>query len=325
MLGASADDFWMPSLGPIERDGDAQKLTRTWTRTAISNWQATLSRRGPDATRQIVWRMAHGLLGAEFYDARWSPVYQRATTATRVLTPFLIVAASSLLLVAPARGDALRVKALGLLLLLLIVAQNLVIGSLPRYVLPLLPGLLLFGLCAAPPLRGTGGWRLLAAAVVFGLTLVALHQQRGVLAWEWGQIESAEVVIVQTLPRASLPRLAPATLHIRVAAPVLPTAAGLESEAADGRLLYSSRQDQSRERAELTIALPQDLLDDNQRSALSLRLRAFGDYDAFHYLLFPVVPPPWSAPARRIGNLELSPSTGVLSGALDWWAHAGAQ
>ena len=69
--------------------------------------------------------------------------------------------------------------------------------------------------------------------------------------------------------------------------------------------------------------LPQALLDANRAGPVSLELHSTGSYDPTHYLLFPVIPPPWGRTARREGSPELSPASGVARGALDWWAHAG--
>ncbi len=57
---------------------------------------------------------------------------------------------------------------------------------------------------------------------------------------------------------------------------------------------------------------------------VEIEVVTLGSFGEFDYLLFPVIPPPWRARAVREGSDDLSPTTGIGSGALDWWAHAGA-
>jgi hypothetical protein len=306
---ASTDYYWLPhdqrtaALRPDE-SGERQELAR-----ARTNWDRLLRGRGPDTRRQLVWRALHGLLGTEFSAAPfWS----------RVAAPFEILAAISFVLVALLRGPERVAAVLGSLLLLLLVAQNLVLGSNPRFVLPFLPALFLFGSIAA-----TRKPAALAGAVFVALLVVfAIHPYP--LGWEWGRIERAGVRIHQQVRRGALPRRAPATLHLRMAAPLLPSAAHFELRGPAGRLLYSSAGDPRRERPAVTVSLPQDLLDLNSREPIDLELASFGSYGETQYLLFPVVPPPWRQSAWREPSPDLSPSTGIRRGSLDWWAHPGA-
>jgi hypothetical protein len=142
------------------------------------------------------------------------------------------------------------------------------------------------------------------------------------LDWEWGRVERTAVRIVQRIPKGALPSTLPATLHVRIAPTVLLTNAGLRVDAG-GRVLYSSSRDAARQRPEITMALPGWLLEANAREPVEIVLTSFGEYGRFHFLLFPVVPPPWGDRASRTGSSEISPSTGVGAGGLDWWAHAG--
>ena len=159
---------------------------------------------------------------------------------------------------------------------------------------------------------------------VTAVLALLVSRQKSVLGQEWGVVESAGVVVSQAIPMEALPRNAPATLHLRIASPLLPTRAGLEVRDLRGRLLYSSERDATRQRPEITIPLPQEVLDENWHDGTTLHLRSTGRYDELHYLLFPVIPYPWAAPALRQDSRELSPATGARRGSLDWWAHAGA-
>ena len=323
MWEASADDYWRPSLGPPPTAAAPAERSSRLREASRTNWKRTLGRSGPDTRRQLVWRALHGLLGTEFYDARWSAAYRRIDTASKILTPFAILAAIALLLAVPPRRENLPVKTIGLLLIGGILAQNLVLGSNPRYVLPMLPALFLWSIATLPGIARGGRPAILTAAALMILLVASVSRAASALAWEWGLVESQGVVIEQKIPRGSLPSKAPATLHVRIAPTLLPTGAGTELLDSDSRVLYSSASDPARERPEITAALPADLLERNRSAAVGIRLRSAGFYDPFHFLLFPVIPPPWRPPARRAGSSELSPASGVASGSLDWWAHAG--
>lgn len=323
LLEASADYYWRPSLEPWPHAASPRELGREEVHRAAENWKKTLRSKGVDVRRQLLWRALHGLLGTEFYDARWSPVYQRLTTASRLLSPFAILASIALLLVIPFQGQGRALKAIGVLLLFLLIAQNLVLGSNPRYVLPFLPVLFLLAVCSFPLFLRARAWRRIAGAVVLGLLVWFLTTQRGVLDWQWGMIESSGVTLKQRIPKGALPDREPATLHVRVASPLLPTNADLEVLGPGPRRLYSSLEDSSRDKPDLAIPLPAWLLQANARDAIELKFVSRGNYDPVHYLLFPLIPPPWGAPAIRDGSDRLSPSTGVAAGSLDWWAHRG--
>jgi hypothetical protein len=255
-----------------------------------------------------VWRALHGLLGTEFSAAPfWS----------RVVAPFEILAAISLVLAALLRDRERAGAVLGSVLLLLLVAQNLALGSNPRFVLPFLPALFLFG--AFVSRRAPAA----LAGSVFVALLVFFAIDPYPLGWEWGRIERAGVRIHQHVPEGALPGRAPATLQLRIAPPLLPSAAHFELRGPAGRLLYSSADDRMRDKPAIAISLPQEVLDLNSRQPIELELTSFGSYGETQYLLFPVIPPPWRRSAKREGSPDLSPSTEIRRGSLDWWAHPG--
>ena len=169
-------------------------------------------------------------------DSRWSAMYRRLDTASKIASPFFIAAAIATLLAAPVFRDRLAAKAAGLLTLLGIVVHNLFLGSNPRYVLPFLPGLLFLTVRSMTLARRSS---VIATIVVFVAALFGLRQTRAALGWEWGKIEASGIVIEQEIPRGSLPPQAPATLHLRIAAAVLPTSTGLEVTDSDGTTLFS--------------------------------------------------------------------------------------
>jgi hypothetical protein len=71
----------------------------------------------------------------------------------------------------------------------------------------------------------------------------------------------------------------------------------------------------------VTIPLPDWLLEANRAGPADLTFVSLGGYGPHSYLLFPVIPPPWSTLARRDGSPALSPTTSISASSLDWWAH----
>ncbi len=264
-----------------------------------------------EATRQLVWRLFHGLLGGEHHDASWSPLWWAVDDVSRIISPLLILGALACLL-APSRQRGSLARVLGLSLAALLVVQSYVLLTLPRFALPLLPGLLLCAAAAWPPVKSVAG-------VLFVGLLAAARWQRHVLDREWGRIESSGIRIAQTIPKGALPAAAPASLRIRVAPAVLPSAARLEVLDPSGTVLYDSNAVRERRRPYVDVPLGPELLAANQRGPVTLTLLSDGAYGETQYLLFPVIPFPWSAPATRNGSDLLSPSTGLRSGGLDWW------
>ena len=322
ILEASADYYWTPSLGAWPSANSPRETALAEIRLARENWSWTLAGHGADLRRELLWRSLHGLFGTEFYDARWSEPYLRLTTASRVISPFFILAAVGILLV-PWRRNERSATAMGWFLLALILGQSLLLGSNPRYVLPFLPVLFLLAIAAAGPSLFTGAGRKLTAIAIFGLGIALLAGARHVLNREWGQVESTGVRLVQRISRGSLPRTGPATLHLRIAPPLPAGSAGLEILGPGARVLYTSRDDRARRLPFVTVPLPDWLLEANRQAPIELTLVSTGGYGPTDYLLFPVIPPPWGKGARREGSAALSPATGIFTGALDWWSHQG--
>jgi hypothetical protein len=238
-----------------------------------------------------------------------------------MVTPFETVLAIACLVATGVRRAG-RWSLLGLLLLVLLGLQDFLLISHPRFVLPFLPALYLIAIVGvienpAPSLRQ---W--LPVAIIFVALLAFVATHRFILDWEWGRIESAGITIRQRIPIRSLPRKEPATLHLRLAPALVPSAAHFEVRGPNA-FLYSSVRDGSREKPVVSMALPASVLEANCRGDIELEISTFGSYGAFQYLLFPVIPRPWGAAASRVGGIDLSPTTGIRAGSLDWWAHAG--
>jgi hypothetical protein len=320
ILEGSADYYWVPSLGPLPAGASARDRESRELHRARGRWQEFLSQRGIDARRQLLWRSLHGLLGVEFYNAQWSPGYWWLTTVSRLASPFLILCCMAVVLAAPWRGDDRGWRVAAALLLLMLVGQDLLLGSNPRFVLPLLPVLLLLGTVGA----FQPGWRtpsVLTSGAIFAVFLLAVLWARGVVDWQWGRIEAPGVVLRQEIPRSKLAR--GGTLHVRIAPATVPSSAELEMRGPGNQLLYESVDDTRRTQPDIRIRIPEALSRANARGAVEVRLVSRGACDEFNYLLFPVVPPPWGTAAVREGSNVLSPGTGVRFGGLDWWAHEG--
>ena len=318
----SADYHWNPGEGKRMEGRSRQEVERLELEQAKDNWKKLLRGRGPDVRRQIVWRALHGILGAEFYDPRWSAAYTKATFFSRVVTPFLTLLAIAALVAAWFAGNRAP-SSLGVLLLALLVLQDFFLISNPRFVLPFLPALYLLAMTSAAALVSAPRFRFFAG-ISFAALVALVSTQRFVLDWEWGRIEKPGVAIRQRIPIRSLPSSEPATLHLRIASPILPSNAGFEVRGPAGEVLSSGGRGRAREAMALTIPLPASALEANSRSDVEIELVSIGSFDELNYLMFPVIPPPWGAPARRAGEGGLSPTTGIPEGSFDWWAHAGA-
>lgn len=324
VLEASSEYYWTPSLGKWPAGTTPRETAIAEVERARENWRRTLAGWTADARREVLWRGLHGLFGTEFYDARWSDSYGSLSTASRLFSPFLLLAAITALLVAPPFREGNPARVMGWLLLAIIAGQNVLLGSNPRFVLPFLPALILLAIAATGASMLAGAWRRLTAAALFGVLAVLLSLERHVLDWQWGQIEAAGVRLEQRIPRGSLPSRGPATLHVRIAPPLPASGAGLEIFGPGQQRIYSSSEDRARARPLITVPIPDWLLAANREAPVELSLVSTGNYGPRDYLLFPVIPPPWSARARREGSPALSPVTGIADGALDWWAHRGA-
>jgi hypothetical protein len=315
LLMGSATYYWIPSPSVASADFSGDR-----TRTALKNWRAFFAEFDGDRRRELVWRAFHGLYGTEFYDGRWSPGYAKIDDLSRRLSPLFVMAAIALILAA--RFETRTEKLAAVLLWVLLVAHNLAFGSHPRYILPLLPALFLLAAAGAGTIA-VGRARSLVFVGLLAGQIALVRSFPALVDAEWGIVERAGVRITQEIPEGALPEEGPANLHVRIASPVLPTDAGLEVFGPGAIRLYASAEDPHRERPAITIPLPDAVLEANRRGPIAIDLVSTGRYDPVHFLVFPVIPRPWASPARRADSSELSPGTGISSGSLDWWAHAG--
>ena len=206
----------------------------------------------------------------------------------------------------------------------MLIVQSFTLGALPRFAMPLIPALFVLAAATLPSISRSPAISSVAGLAFFAVLVLAAVWQRQVLDWEWGQIQASGVGLTQEIARGSLPEKGPATLHVRIASPLPDGGASLDILGPRGERLSAREDDADRRMPYLTIPLPESVLEENRRGPITIVLLSRGSYDATHYLLFPVIPPPWIGPARRDASSELSPATGIASGALDWWAHAGA-
>jgi len=312
LVTGSLDYEWAPLAQPWPAAPSPASLSGAERRLAAAGWRPMLRPGDPEVRRQWAWRLLHGLMGGEYYDARWSRTYLRLDEVSRSGRPIATLAAISLILAGLFSRRSRGAAAAGALLLLLLIAQNLAIGSLPRFGLPYLAPLWMLGLVCA-------GKRTIApAAVVFALLAFFVLRSPQILDREWGQIEKSGVVVRQTIPRGALGKDRE-TVRVRVASLIARTSAELSVTDDRGRTLFRSRENPRPERPEIVVPIPPDLRARNRNEPIELRFVAGSGFTAVDFYVFPVIPPPWGAPASREGSGELSPETGIVRGSLDWW------
>jgi len=312
LVTGSLDYEWAPLGNPWPSAPSPAALATIERRLAASNWRPLLRLRDPDVRRQWAWRLFHGTTGGEYYDDRWSGAYHRADEISRNARPVVTLAAIALLLAGLIFRDSRRVAGAGILLLFLLTAQNLVIGSLPRFGLPYLAPLWMLALA------GASRRALPPAAGIFVLLAFFVAGSPQILDREWGLIEKSGVVVHQKIPREGLEHSG-GTIHLRVGSLTGRTSAEFSVLDDRGRTLFRSRDNPRPERPEIAVPIPSDLRVRNADEPVDLRVVAGAGFTPVDFYVFPVIPPPWSAPARREGSAELSPGTGVASGGLDWW------
>jgi hypothetical protein len=312
LVTGSLDYEWAPLAQPWPSAPSPRALARTEIRLAASGWRPMLDWRNPEARRQWAWRLFHGTLGGDYYDARWSRAYRRIDEISRIGRPVATLAAISLVVAGLFFRWSRRAAGAGILLILLLTAQNLVTGSLPRFGLPYLAALWMLGLACAGR-RSVG-----PAAAVFVLLGALVVGSRQILDREWGLIEKTGAVVRQTIPRGALARKGK-EIRVRIGALIAHTSAELSVVDDRGRVLFRSRENPHPERPEIVVPIPEDLRARNRTEPIELGFVAGSGFTPVDFYVFPVIPPPWSAPARREGSAELSPGTGIEKGSLDWW------
>ena len=311
LLTGSLDYAW-PALGSTWPAGPTPAATaRAEIDLAGRHWRAMWPPRTPEVRRQWAWRAFHALLGGDYYDAGWSGRYRALDEWSRVARPFLVIAAAALVLAAWRSRATRRLARIGTVLIVLLVAQSLAIGALPRFGLPYLAPLVLVAVLAAGPHFGL-------AALIAAAAIGAVRLAPGVVDREWGNIERAGVVIRQRIPARAISPARP-ELHIRVGSLTGATTAQLSVLDDAGRVLFSSTRNPHPEEPVIVVPIPDDDLARNRDRAIEIRLVSSGRFDESNFYVFPLVPPPWSSRAVRDGSRDLSPETGIRAGSLDWW------
>jgi hypothetical protein len=312
LVTGSLDYEWAPLSQPWPSAPSPAALARTELRFAASGWRPLLRWRDPDVRRQWAWRLFHGTMGGDYYDARWSRAYRRMDEISRIGRPIATLAAISFIVAGLFFRWSRRAAGAGVLLIALLTAQNLVTGSLPRFGLPYLAALWMLGLACAGR-RSVG-----PAALVFVLLGFFVVHSPQILDREWGLIEKSGAVVRQTIPRGALAR-GRDRIRVRIGSLIARTSAELSVLDDRGRVLFRSRENPHPERPEIVVPIPEDLRVRNLQAPIELAFVGGSGFTPVDFYVFPVIPPPWSAPARREGSRELSPGTGIESGSLDWW------
>jgi len=311
VLTGTLDYLWPAAVPRWPAEATPAATARAELRLAAARWREMGPPFTPEIRRQWIWRASHALLGTDYYDASWSRVYWPIDEAAKIVRPFLVLLAIAWIVCAFRSAETRRFAFLGTVLVGMLVAQSLLVGSLPRYGLPFLAPLLLFAAIS------TSRKFIAPLLVAAGLVVVVSHRP-GVLDREWGRLEKGGVVVRQEIPRNGLDRRR-SELRVRIGSLTGPTAAELSVEDDRGRALFSSRANPHPESPVIVVPLPADLVARNRNASVELRFVAGSGFDETNFYVFPVVPRPWGAPARREGSGVLSPATGVVSGGLDWW------
>jgi hypothetical protein len=311
LLTGSLDYLWPSSAGKWPAGATPAATAKDELRLAASRWRAMWPPGTSELRRQWVWRAFHGLLGTDFYDAGWSKTYWKMDEASKIARPFVVLLCVAWVLCALRFPETRTWGFLGAAIVAIVVAQDLVVGSLPRYGLPFLAPLLLLAVLSASK-------RFLAPLLVAGILAALVSLRPGVLDREWGRIEKSGVVVTQPIPKNGLDRRR-RELHVRIASLTGATPAELSIMDESGRRLFWSRENPHPESPVAVVPLPADLLERNRRGPIDLRFVAGPGFDDTNFYVFPVVPRPWGAPARREGSAVLSPSTGLAGGRIDWW------
>jgi hypothetical protein len=311
VLTGSLDYLWPASVPRWPAAATPSETARQEVTLAAARWREMWPPSTPEIRRQWIWRAFHALLGIDYYDASWSRAYGPIDEAAKIARPFLVLLAVAWIACAFRSAETRRFAFLGTVLLLMLVAQSLLVGSLPRYGLPFLAPLLLFAALSTSR-------KFIAPLLVAAALVILVSHRPGVLDREWGRVEKSGVAVRQEIPKDGFDRRR-SELHVRIGSLTGPTAAELSVEDDRGRVLFSSRTNPHPESPVIVVPLPADLVARNRRAPVELRFVTGGGFDETNFYVFPVVPWPWGAPARREGSRVLSPATGVVSGGLDWW------
>lgn len=321
-LWGAADYYWEADVGPWPEAPTMAEQRRLEARNARGIWGAKLRRWSGDDRRALAWKLGHAYLSCEQLPPRWQHSAYRRYDGLLRRWWWLIALVCAALAAGVAVGGVGPWRFAPALLVAAIVAQGLFVGADPRFALPFMPGLLLTLVLAIPSGRLSARCAGAQALVlVVGLGLIAAVPDAA--NSDFGVVRESRTVSLAVGPRPFRGTSSAVTLHVRILEPAQTFERGI-TITANGRTVARYDADPSRpEPPYLTAVVAGRLLTEARRSGLNVRIRPV-DGPPERFLYFPVVPPPWAAPAAIDGSRAFESGYGGLTrGGIPFWIHSG--
>jgi hypothetical protein len=323
LLWGAADYYWKPDVGAWPSGLDAAEKGRAERAAAARLWKGKFRRWSGDDRRAFLWKLGHAVLSSEQIPPRWlSPAYRAYDTAIRRWW-WLAALALLTLSAAVAFGGRGPWRFCPALIAAALVAQGAVFGADPRFALPLLPAWCVVLLLALPG-SVLSPRALVAGAVTLAAFVALLAAVPDASTSDYGVVRGPAPLSFR-LPASAFTRTAGrATIHVRFLELSQKFDRGVTIETG-GTPLQRYEPDPARPYpAFLSAVVGGELLETARRDGLVVDLRPGGAAD-WNFFYFPVIPPPWAAPAtiHREAAIE-SGYGGTTRGGIPWWVHDGA-
>jgi hypothetical protein len=323
ILFGTADYCWPPDLGVEPVGASAAETARLQTQKAWDRWRAFWKKTPADRTRSLLWRMTHSLVSAEQFPPQWEwPLYVAIDKCVRRWW-WLAACAATFAAMAGAVGGRGRWRFVSLTVLAVGVLQGLLFGAEPRYVLPLLPVLIL-GLARTLP---TVRWSVSIAAVGAAPALLlaaTVTKVPDTASSDYAIVRGPGHVIRQEISPSKIPPGETAMIHVRILKPD-PFALGFDAMGNGWLLAHREATDPSPHPAYFSWALTGEALRQARERGLQLEIRTTGDASAHElFFYYPVVPPLLDGVSTLDGERRLpSAYGGHTSGGMPIWIHSG--
>ena len=323
LLWGAADYYWKPDVGVWPSGLDAAEKGRAERAAAARLWKAKVHRRSRDDRRALLWKLGHAVLSSEQLPPRWRPAaymaWDKAIRRWWWLAALALLSASAV----AASGGRGPWRLAPALMAAAIVGQGVVFGADPRFALPLVPAWCVVLLLALP--GSTLSPRTLAAGGVVLAAFVALLAAAPDASTSDYAVVRGPAPLSFPVPASAFARTGDrATIHVRFLELSQKFDRGLTIEIG-GREIARYDPDPARPYpAYLSAVVDGELLETAQRAGLIVDIRPRGAAD-WNFFYFPVIPPPWAAPAAIVGERTIeSGYGGTTLGGIPWWVHAGA-
>jgi hypothetical protein len=323
LLWGAADYYWKPDVGAWPSGLDAAEKGREERSAAARLWKAKFQSRSRDDRRALLWKLGHAVLSSEQLPPRWRPpaylAYDKAIRRWWWLAALGLLTASA----AAAFGGRGPWRLAPVVIAAAIVAQGAVFGADPRFALPLVPAWCVVLLLALP--GSVLSPRALAAGAATLAAFVALLTAAPDASTSDYAVVRGPAPLSFRIPASAFARTAGrATIHVRFLELSQKFDRGVTIEAG-GRPLQRYEPDPARPYpAFLSAVVDGELLETARRAGLVVDLRPGGAAD-WNFFYFPVIPPPWAAPATINADAAIeSGYGGTTNGGIPWWIHDGA-